>query len=163
MEIFRLREVAPEVLAASSLAAVTAIRALVPEADVQEAGSTAVPGAIGKQDIDIVVRVNAGQFPSARSVLDASYQRNPLQPSTPDFQSYTVSADPDISVQLTVKDSPFDCFHRFLEALRSDAALLARYNDLKRHWNGRPMEDYRKAKAGFIEDALRKPHSTQER
>jgi GrpB-like predicted nucleotidyltransferase (UPF0157 family) len=161
MEIFRIRDVEPEVLTASSLSVVTAIRTLLPEADVREAGSTAVPGVIGKQDIDIVVRVSADQFQPARSILDAACARNPLQPSTFDFQGYTVSTDPDVSLQLTVYGSQFDCFHRFLLALRSDAALLAKYNELKRHWNGRPMDDYRKAKAEFIEKALREPDPTQ--
>lgn len=152
---FWIRNEDPEALAVSRLQFITAIRTLLPETDVHEVGSTAVPGAIGKQDIDILVRVPANLFDSTRLILDASYERDLTQLSTFDYQGYKLSIDPDVAIQLTVAGGHFDCFMEFIQALRSDPALLWRYNELKRRWNGRSMEEYRKAKAEFIEEVLK--------
>ena len=115
---------------------------------------TAVPGAVGKQDVDILVRVPALSFDSTRRILDAAFERDLAQLSTCDYQGYKVSRDPDVAIQLTVSCGPHDRFIPFLLALRSDPILLARYNCLKRRWHGCPMKDYRKAKAEFIEQVI---------
>ncbi|MFX5494539.1 GrpB family protein, partial [Acinetobacter baumannii] len=57
-------------------------------------------------------------------------------------------------LQLIVRDSAYDMFDAFLCLLRQDAALRADYNQLKRQWDGQPMQAYRQAKAAFIARAL---------
>jgi len=155
-ERFRVVAVDPQLLDGERRRVIDLLCRLVPPAFVMEVGSTAVEGLIGKQDIDFAVVVPARRFEATRRVLDAALSRNPAQLSDSRFQGYVVASVLDIAVQLTVKGGPYDDFSTFLEALRESAPLRAAYNALKRDWDGRPMEDYRAAKAAFIEQALRK-------
>jgi GrpB-like predicted nucleotidyltransferase (UPF0157 family) len=141
-------------LTAEAARVIALVSSLVPGCNVLEVGNTAVAGAIGKDDIDILVRAAAGDFPNVRRVLDAALPRNADQFSSEEFQGYTVASPYDVAVQLTVAGCPHDCFEAFVLALRADATLLARYNALKREWDGRPMDAYREAKAAFIGTAL---------
>jgi GrpB-like predicted nucleotidyltransferase (UPF0157 family) len=134
---------------------VAQIRAILPDADVHEVGSTAIPALPGKQDIDLLVRVTEAEFSSACRALDQHFPRNEHQFSSHDYQGYTVPSVFDVAIQATVRDGPHDTFLDFLDALRRDDALIARYAELKRSWHGRPMAEYRLAKARFIESVLR--------
>lgn len=58
-------------------------------------------------------------------------------------------------MQLTVRDGPYDQFIAFLDALCESPALVERYNALKRAWDGRPMDEYRRAKSELIAEVLR--------
>jgi GrpB-like predicted nucleotidyltransferase (UPF0157 family) len=51
--------------------------------------------------------------------------------------------------------SHYDDFHRFADALRTDAGLVCAYNRLKLEWHDKPMDDYRAAKNAFIARMLR--------
>ncbi|MFC4348935.1 GrpB family protein [Kordiimonas lipolytica] len=135
-------------------ATASAVKAILPDADVREVGSTAVAGAIGKQDIDLLVRVAPNAFTEARDTLDEVFPRNSEQLSTCDFQGYLIPDDLDVAVQLTVHGGQYDVFLPFLDALTSDAVLLEAYNQLKRDWHGKSMQDYRTAKSTFIEAVL---------
>jgi len=148
---FRVRVVETALEAAR---VVSLVLQVVPDADVREVGSTAVVGAIGKGDIDVLVRVHAGEFSNARGRLDGAFERNLDQFSGDDFQGYRVSSHLDVAIQLTVLDGPHDDFLRFADLLRSSSRLLAEYNALKRGHEGAPMGVYRAAKAAFIESAL---------
>ena len=119
-------------------------------------GSTAVPSAIGKEDIDILVRVPHARFDTTRAALDGVFKRDEQQLSSEVYQGYKISTEPDIAIQLTVEGGEHDRFHQFLQALRSDPNLLAEYNGLKQMWDGKPMDDYRRAKDEFIENVLKK-------
>jgi len=127
---------------------------IVPQDSFFEVGSTAVPGVIGKQDLDFLVRVPKARFANTRSVLDTVFQRNPNQLSTDIYQGYTVKSDMDVAIQLTIEGGPHDTFLEFLERLRNSADLRTRYNDLKRKYDGKPMDDYRNEKRAFIEAAI---------
>jgi GrpB-like predicted nucleotidyltransferase (UPF0157 family) len=135
--------------------AIALVRAAVPDAEVLEVGSTAVPGVIGKGDVDLLVRVPLAAFEATREALDRVLPRNPQQLSDAAYQGYTVPSPIDVAVQLTVKGGEYDTFVEFLDALRADPALVERYNALKREWDGQPMDEYRAAKAAFIEAVLR--------
>lgn len=132
----------------------SALRLILPEADILEVGSTAVAGVIGKEDIDVLVRVKSPAFIKARTVLDVVFKRNPDQLSNAQYQGYLVNSSMDVAIQLTILGSFYDDFERFLDALRRDPQLLSRYNALKRAWDGKPMTEYRKAKRQFIESTL---------
>jgi hypothetical protein len=60
----------------------------------------------------------------------------------------------DAAIQLFVAGSQFDDFEAVLLCLRNDVSLRNAYSDLKLRWNGKPMDDYRAARQGFIEAAL---------
>lgn len=132
------------------------VRALVPFAEVKEIGSTAVAGVIGKQDLDVLVRVENKNFGLAKRKLDECFSRNEAQLSNEDIQGYRIDSKADIALQLVVKDGPYDCFDEFLTALLQDASLRAAYNCLKMQWDGKSMQEYRTAKGHFIEDVLAK-------
>ena len=124
------------------------------EAEVWEVGSTAIAGAIGKQDVDLLVRVPRAAFAATRAALDQAFPKNPDQMSNDVYQGYCVPSALDIAIQCTEKDGPYDNFLDFLEALRRSPERVEAYNALKRAWDGRRMEEYRAAKALFIEETL---------
>jgi GrpB-like predicted nucleotidyltransferase (UPF0157 family) len=81
-----------------------------------EVGSTAVQGIVGKEDIDLLVRVPRGQFSDARQILDRTYSRNERQFSDDEFQSYLVISPLEVAVHLVVQDERHDVFERFLHS-----------------------------------------------
>lgn len=155
MEIFRIRDIDPIQLANICSAFIGKVRDVLPDADIREVGSTAVP-TIGKQDIDILVRVERSEFELARKKLDATFERDCQQISNEEYQAYSLSREPDVSIQLIVRGCQYDVFLPFIEALQQNPLLLREYEKLKRDWDGKSMRDYRQAKAGFIDRVLRK-------
>jgi GrpB-like predicted nucleotidyltransferase (UPF0157 family) len=154
-ELFHIRDCDLTKLRRESERVQRLIRNIVPGASVMEVGATAVDGLIGKQDIDFVVRVPADDFPTTREALDAAFSRNNNQLSDDKFQGYLVPSEFEVAIQLTISDGPYDVFEKFLNLLRSRADLRTAYNNLKKDWNGRPMDAYRRAKAEFILSALK--------
>jgi len=133
------------------------VRAVIPPlAEVLEVGSTAVPGVIGKGDIDLHARAPKEHFDALRSALDGAFARNLDQLSDAAYQGYLVPSDLDVAIQCTVRGGPYDDFELFLEVLRADPVERAAYNELKRAWHGRPIDEYRAAKSEFISRALAK-------
>tara|TARA_Y100001933_G_scaffold259897_1_gene310845 strand:+ start:121 stop:612 length:492 start_codon:yes stop_codon:yes gene_type:complete len=154
MEHFLLREIDPTTIDKERRRVLAELRSVFASELVHEIGSTAIPGIIGKQDLDFLVLVPPGEFDRARSELDQRYRRNPKQMSNEAYQGYKVESALDVAIQLTIKGGRYDTFLDFLDQLRESPILRAGYNRLKRSFNGRPMEDYRNAKREFIERAL---------
>ena len=126
---------------------------LLPAADVQHVGATAVPGSLTKGDLDIQVRVPAADFAAAEVVLAAHYQPNSKTDRDVGFASFTdEKANPPLGVQLTAIDGPHDGFYRFRDVLRAHPPLREAYDTIKRGWEGRPMAGYRAEKAAFFEE-----------
>ncbi len=122
---------------------------LLPGANVQHVGSTAVPGSITKGDLDIQVSVSGGDFENAKAVLRSRF--NPRHENTiwtDGFASFEDHANPAIPVgiQLTVVGSAYDDFANVRDVLRSNRELLERYNALKRRFEGKSEAEYKKAK-----------------
>jgi GrpB-like predicted nucleotidyltransferase (UPF0157 family) len=126
-----------------------------PGAHVEHVGSTAVPGCIGKGDVDVVVRVGSGEFEAARSILDGRLPRSSRNDATERYAEYDYARrEQVVSVHLVAVDGTHDVFHQFKTLLLTQPGLVAQYNSLKRVWDGREMEGYRLAKAQFIESVL---------
>lgn len=124
-------------------------------ADIRHIGATAIPGCLTKGDLDIVVRVPAGDFAAADAALANLFARNTGSTHSETFSAFEdPAASPPLGIQLAAIGSPDDCFHLFAEALLQDADLVTRYNDLKRNFDGRPMAEYRAAKDAFIAAVL---------
>jgi GrpB-like predicted nucleotidyltransferase (UPF0157 family) len=124
-------------------------------ADIRHVGATSVPGCLTKGDLDIVVRVSAADFAVADSLLAAHFARNTGSTRDDTFSAFEDGAsEPHLGIQLTVVDGPSDVFHAFADRLRADPDLLARYNELKTRYDGRPMRAYRAAKDAFISQVL---------
>ena len=122
-------------------------------ADVQEIGATTIPGAITKGDLDLLVRVPAGDFATARAALGGSYAVHQLENWTETFASFHAYARyPDVGIHLVVEDSAEDVLLRgSRDALLADPALRERYNALKREHEGGDPDEYWRAKSAFFE------------
>lgn len=153
-ELFHIRNINPSLLASERNRVLQLLKGLTPAGAAMEVGSTAVTGVIGKQDLDFMVRVDKDAFIEVRQTLDKQLERNPDQLSNDEYQGYYVVSPLDVAIQLTVTGSQYDNFEQFLEALRTDPHLVETYNDLKQKWDGKPMDEYRHAKASFIESVL---------
>ena len=131
------------------------LRALLPDAAIEHVGSTAIPGAVTKGDLDVCVLVEQGAFREADRILADHFPRNTGSDQTASFSAFSdESRRLPVGVQLAARGGPEDSFVRWRELLRGSPQLLSAYNDLKRRWHGRSHEDYRAAKAHFIEQGL---------
>lgn len=127
-------------------------------AQVVHIGATAIPGCLTKGDLDIVVRVSPTSFAAAEAVLADLFNRNTGSVRSTSFAAFQdEQAQPPLGIQLTAIGGEFDDFHRFVERLRQEPGLIEAYNDLKRRFDGKSMDDYRAAKREFVATVLRKP------
>jgi GrpB-like predicted nucleotidyltransferase (UPF0157 family) len=130
---------------------------LVPGATVEHVGATAVPGALTKGDVDVLVRVGEAEFPAAVDALCRQYAIHQPHNWTPTLASFTDpdSAELPVGIQLVVRGSDADKFFGpFRDALISSPTLLAEYNELKRGLDGLEYERYTQRKGQFIERVL---------
>jgi len=128
-----------------------------PGAEIHHVGATAVPGALTKGDVDLTVRVDGHEFLTSRVELGCIYLVHQPENWTPTYASFIdpEAGDPPVGVQLVVRGSPDDrLFIGLRDLLRSDAELLAAYNDFKRAHEGATYEDYTDAKERFWEPVL---------
>ena len=135
------------------------IKERLPEADVQHVGSTAIPNSLTKGDLDIQVRVTPEQFPMAVQTLSALYELNEGSVvKTDSFRAFKDdSAVPPLGVQLTVINSEFDFFWKFRDVLLIEEKYRKEYDDLKRNYEGKEMNDYREAKNEFFQRIIESP------
>ncbi len=131
------------------------LQKLLPFAEIQHIGSTSIPGAITKGDLDIAILVTQAEFSQAENVLAQHYERNTGSTRTNQFSSFKDDrANPPLGLQLIVKESEFDIFCLFRDYLRQNPSLLEQYNELKRLHDNKMMDNYRERKAEFIERVL---------
>lgn len=134
------------------------LTALLPQADIQHVGSTAIPNSLTKGDLDIQIRVAASDFEHAVEVLSRRYELNDGSVSTDSFRAFKDdTTDPPLGVQLTVIDAEFDFFWKFRDVLRNNELYKQKYDTLKSAYNGKDMDDYRNAKNGFFEWLMETP------
>lgn len=132
------------------------LRSFLPYADIRHVGSTAIPGTLTKGDLDIQVRVEEKEFPQARKILLALYDRNDGNPETEHFISFKDDRNTvPLGIQLTVKDTEFDIFWKITEVLKENDVLRRGYNELKQKFEGATMEEYRRAKADFFKRLMK--------
>ena len=133
------------------------LEGLLPQAEVVHVGSTAVPGALTKGDVDLLVRVGGCEFDLAVRTLCSVYAIHQPENSTATYASFVdpAAGGPPVGVQLVVSGSHEDAlFEPFIEALTRDKALLAAYNALKRRLDGADYERYTREKGDFVERVL---------
>jgi len=154
MELFRINHFDPKALESERQRVHSMLAECCLPGRLIEVGSTAVPGLVGKQDLDFLVLVTAADFSVARQKLDQLLDRNPLQLSNEQYQGYKVKSSMDVAIQLTIEGSPYDTFLGFLECLKVNPEVREKYNRLKQTYDGKPMHEYREAKSAFIESTL---------
>jgi len=129
---------------------------VVPNADVQHIGSTAIPGSLTKGDLDIQVRVGQKDFKKAQKALSKIYKPNKGNPPTKTYASFkNNSAKIPLGVQLIVVGSKEDNFTALQDILVGNKKHLKAYNALKEQYQVKPMREYRKAKGKFVEKVLK--------
>lgn len=129
-----------------------------PEADVQHVGSTAIPNSLTKGDLDIQVRVISGQFLKAVEVLSVLYELNVGSIKTDRFRAFKDdSTVPPLGVQLTVIGSEYDFFWKFRDVLLRNDHYRKEYDELKKKYEGKAMDEYRKAKNDFFQRLMETP------
>jgi GrpB-like predicted nucleotidyltransferase (UPF0157 family) len=134
------------------------VLALLPGAEVEHVGATAVPGALTKGDVDVLVRVGEDDFPAAVDVLSDVYPIHQPHNWTPTLASFKAKepAELEVGVQLVVAGSDADrWFGPFRDALIDSPALLAQYNQLKQRLDGLDYARYTELKGEFVERVLR--------
>jgi len=129
---------------------------VIPNADIQHIGSTAIPGSLTKGDLDIQVRVRQKDFEKVQNALSKTYKPNKGNPPTKTYVSFkdTKTKIP-LGVQLTVIGFKEDNFMTLRDILANDKKYLEKYNALKNRYQGKSMKEYRKAKGRFVEEVLK--------
>jgi GrpB-like predicted nucleotidyltransferase (UPF0157 family) len=129
---------------------------VIPNADIQHIGSTAIPGSLTKGDLDIQVRVKQKDFEKAQNALSKMYKPNKGNPPTKTYASFKDNdAKIPLGAQLTVIGSKEDNFTDLRDILVSNKKHLRAYNALKEQYQGESMREYRKAKGKFVERILK--------
>lgn len=115
------------------------LRRLLPAADIEHIGATAIPGSITKGDVDLCVRVARPEFLAASGVLAAHFAVKQGENWTPDFASFgdDIGFELPVGLQLVVRDSEADQFVFLRDHFATHPRALADYNHLKtRHAAG---------------------------
>jgi len=129
---------------------------LVPNAEFHHIGATALPGAITKGDVDVLLRVCQSDFTSAVEILRTQLEVKQAENWSNDFASFGEDSSYPfpLGVQLVVKDSENDFFLFIHEYLSSDLMHLAEYNRIKINSASNGPEEYWKAKHIFLSSLL---------
>jgi GrpB-like predicted nucleotidyltransferase (UPF0157 family) len=131
---------------------------LLPNADVHHIGSTAIPKALTKGDVDLNVRVSPERFHLAVSVLRCLYGVNQPENWSDNFASFKEddSFPLKLGVQLTVRGSSDDFFLAIRDLFLEDGELVKEYDDLKRSFDGKSTDAYWAAKTVFLTRLLQR-------
>ena len=157
MKFFEAHEYQPTVIAVYEKLK-ERLQSILPLAQVEHVGSSAVVGAISKGDLDIFVGVSKAQFEqSIMKIQSLGFQikKDTLQTAALrmlESEDYPV----DVAIQLVELGSEFESFLKFRDLLVSDPELLTQYNRLKKESEGLEPQAYREKKSKFIVKALRR-------
>lgn len=128
------------------------LHSLLGDVEIQHVGSSAVPGAWGKFDIDIQIRVSQEQFSEVMRKLAAV-----LSPKHAEIwdEQFGLFSEPtgtlvDIDYVVTVIGDYRDDYYKTRDYFMSNPAALDEYNKLKQTFEGRPYDEYRMAKKQFM-------------
>ena len=131
------------------------LEALIPGADIQHVGSTAVPGSLTKGDLDVQVRVEAARYHMAKERLSDIYHVNVGGFAADDSVSFEDNTGrPAVGIHLTVIGGTADIQWRFRDLLIASESLRGEYDELKRQFEGKSMARYREAKERFVTRVL---------
>jgi len=131
------------------------ISTLLPFAKIEHIGSSAVPNAISKGDLDIYIEVMPEQFEFAieqLKTLNFIEKQNTLR--TDELCMLESLNNDDVAFQVVVADSVFTFFLTFRNKLIDSPKLVNKYNQLKLECSHLDHDQYRKVKSDFIQNVL---------
>jgi GrpB-like predicted nucleotidyltransferase (UPF0157 family) len=131
------------------------IHTLLPTARVEHIGSSAIPYAISKGDLDIFVGVEKNNFTQAITSLEELGFKEKKDTLRTDELCMLESCSEDVALQVVVNDSEFEGFLHFRDKLREGPKFVYEYNHLKRSCEGFSQDKYRERKSEFIEHVLK--------
>ena len=128
------------------------VRALVPDAELHHIGATALPGALTKGDVDVLLRVPLGRFPAAVEVLRQHFAVKQPVNWTSEFANFgdDVGHDLPVGIQVVVKDSSADFLLYLRDYFTASPEALREYNCLKVAHADEGQEGYWRAKDEFL-------------
>ncbi len=132
----------------------TQVLNLLPDARVEHIGSSSIPGAISKGDLDIFVGVHRDDHQNAVLTLTSLGFREKLETLRTPELCMLESDSENIALQVVANDSKFEFFLVFRDKLCSDPTLVNQYNNLKKSCEGMSHNEYRNRKSIFIEQVL---------
>lgn len=118
--------------------------------DIQHVGSCAVPGAIGKFDVDIQIRIDEAHFEKAKEVLIQHFTSKHPELWKDTSAIFVDQGECQVDIILTVIDSAHDDYWKVRDFLINNPAMLEKYNTLKMQFEGKPYKEYRAAKSQFF-------------
>lgn len=131
------------------------ISTLLPFAKIEHIGSSAIPNAISKGDLDIYIEVMSEQFEFAieqLKTLNFIEKQNTLR--THELCMLESLNNDDVAFQIVVTDSIFTFFLTFKNKLISSPKLVNEYNQLKLQCSHLDPDQYRTIKSDFINRVL---------
>ncbi len=131
------------------------ISTLLPFAKIEHIGSSAIPNAISKGDLDIYIEVMPEQFEFAIEqlrTLNFIEKQNTLR--THELCMLESLNNDDVAFQIVVTDSIFTFFLTFKNKLISSPTLVNEYNQLKLQCSHLDPDQYRTIKSDFINRVL---------
>ena len=127
------------------------LKELLPFSDIQHVGSSSIPGAIGKLDLDFQIRVEEKDFEKVIDILNSNFKEKRKELWKEGFAIFkTIKNNIAIDLVVTVKDSIYDDCYKVRDELRSNKNILEEYNKLKMKYQGKPYSEYSKAKCEFL-------------
>lgn len=131
------------------------ISTLLPFAKIEHIGSSAIPNAISKGDLDIYIEVKPDQFKFAierLKTLNFIEKQNTLR--THELCMLESLNNDAVAFQIVVTDSIFTFFLTFKNKLISSPKLVNEYNELKLQCSHLDPDQYRTIKSDFINRVL---------
>lgn len=132
----------------------TKIQQLIPFAIVEHIGSSAIPNAISKGDLDIYIEVPSQYFLNSIEQLKMLKFKEKLDTLRTDNLCMLESLEHDVAFQIVTTDSEFCNFLIFRDRLRQAPDLVTQYNRLKQNCVGFNQDQYREIKSNFIQQIL---------
>ena len=132
------------------------IAALLPDAELHHIGATAIPGAVTKGDVDVLVRVTESRFIPAIGELRKHFSVKQPENWTAEFASFgDDSSHPlPVGIQVVIKNASVDFFLFLRDYLITNRDVLEQYNQIKMTHASQGAEGYWKAKDAFFEAIL---------
>ncbi|MDO7243797.1 GrpB family protein [Acinetobacter pittii] len=131
------------------------ISTLLPFAKIEHIGSSAIPNAISKGDLDIYIEVMPEQFEFAIEqlrTLNFIEKQNTLR--TDELCMLESLNNDDVAFQIVVTDSVFTFFLAFKNKLINSPTLVNEYNELKLQCSHLDPDQYRTIKSDFVNRVL---------
>ena len=132
------------------------LRGVLPDAEIHHVGATALPGAITKGDVDLVVRVDREQFGAVIALLSTRFARKQEENWSSTFGSFgdDDGYDLPLGIQVVVRGAGEDIFLHQRDYLRANRDVLERYNRIKSTHAGDAADGYWQAKNAFFGELI---------